>query len=104
MATIYSFVLSRLESSHEFTRYSTERGLLDGSFRRAPGDGEETQRLGHPATNAGVVLTRALQLRSRTRSSFLLKIQERPRKAINIIKPRLEDALLMTVSETWPKA
>ena len=80
---------------------------FEGLIARADGDrrgGEETQRLGHPATNAGVVLTRALQLRSRTRSSFLLKIQERPRKAINIIKPRLEDALLMTFSETWPKA
>ena len=44
------------------------------------------------------------QLRSRTRSSFLLRIQERPRKAISMTRPRLEEASLMTFSETWPKA
>ena len=46
----------------------------------------------------------ACQLRSTTRSSFLLKIQERPRNTTSITKPRPEEASLMTFSETWPKA
>ena len=39
-----------------------------------------------------------------TRSSFLLKIQERPRNITSITKPRPEEASVITFSETWPKA
>src|SRR5882757_1778774 len=44
------------------------------------------------------------QLRSTTRSSFLLKIQNRPRNATSSAKARPEEASLITFSETWPKA
>lgn len=44
------------------------------------------------------------QLRSATRSSFLLKIQERPRNASSITRPTPEEASFITFSETWPKA
>ena len=47
---------------------------------------------------------RRLQLRSATRSSFLLRIQERPRNATSITMPRPDEASFMSFSETWPKA
>ena len=49
-------------------------------------------------------ISAAPQLRSATCSSFLLSIQERPRNATSITKPRPEDASFMSFSETWPKA
>jgi hypothetical protein len=44
------------------------------------------------------------QLRSMTRSSFLLRIQESPRNTTSSATDRLEEASLKTFSETWPKA
>lgn len=44
------------------------------------------------------------QVRSRVRSSLLLRTQERPRKTINNTAPMPEATSLMAFSETWPKA
>jgi hypothetical protein len=45
-----------------------------------------------------------LQYRSTIWSSFLLSNQDRPRNATSITMPSPEEALLMDVSENWPKA
>ena len=59
-------------------------------------------RSGRPV--GGGSLRPTLQLRSTMRSSFLLRIHERPRNATSIARPRPDEASLMTFSETWPKA
>lgn len=100
--SLFSFLRVRRIEPCSFVKDRTgperaKRGLL--TARRQSSRPSHRKRV-----PSGALFFGLRQLRSTTRSSFLLKNQERPRNATNIPKPRCEETSSMSFSETWPKA